>query len=575
MTRLLRPETAFFLLTLLVLQLAFRERGFYDPGSLWHIKVGELTLKHGIPQTDPFSFTFEGKPWVPQQWGAEVLMAIVHGIGGLDSLLFLFSAGLSLLFTLIFRRCLLNGMGPILAALLVGICLFVGAFHYFVRPHMFTIAFLAWTMACIIDYERGRCTIWRLVWLIPLYIVWLNLHGGVLGGTMTLGLAVGGWGIIFLLRKPNPPTPFPGKEGGGGPSPSPSGGGVGEGSLLPPTPINNWPTAFALVGIVFATFLTPLVNPHGLEMLRIWQRLLTSKVLPQIIHEHMPMDITNPLGMSVVALGTVYIVLLVGTIITWLSRNADGTKPESGAGTAASPIPVLRVSWFVPLAWFVLSFKGIRQGPLFAITAAVALADMWRYTFVHRWLVKNGDGSLAWYPEADPARLDAIQNGTRWWIIPLAVVLLGLGLQAARVQVPVIGSGWVRFNLNFVPADLTPEVKAYNDNLPPGTRIYNDVNLGGYLIYHAPNLKIFGDDRCELYGDEWLLNYVRTMELPPEELGVVFEKWRDQYGFDIVILQPNPPDAEKSKFERYLLAHPERWREVKRGKRGLIFERVK
>src|SRR5579872_379302 len=182
--RLFRPETLFFLATWLVLLLVFRERGFYDPGSLWHIKVGEIILNTGMPQTDPFSYTFEGRGWVPQQWGAEVLMAITHRIGGLDSLLMVFATLVAALYTLIFRKALQAGMGPVLAGLMVLVCLVVGAFHYFVRPHMFTIGFLAWTMISIVDYERGRCTSWRLIGLIPLYVLWTNLHGGVLGGTM-------------------------------------------------------------------------------------------------------------------------------------------------------------------------------------------------------------------------------------------------------------------------------------------------------------------------------------------------------------------------------------------------------
>src|SRR4029078_8791609 len=122
-----------------------------------------------------------------------------------------------------------------LAAVIVGGVLCVGAFHYFVRPHMFTIAFLAWTMMCVIDYERGRCTEWRLAGLIPLYVLWVNLHGGVLGGTMTLGLAVAGWGLLFSANL--------GRKGGGNDdasSPHPRGF---------VTPIKNWRTAFTLVAI--------------------------------------------------------------------------------------------------------------------------------------------------------------------------------------------------------------------------------------------------------------------------------------------------------------------------------------
>ncbi len=519
MRRLFRPETVFFLLIWLGLMVAFRDRGFYDPGALWHIKVGEIIIDRGMPQTDPFSYTFEGERWVPQQWGAEVLMALVHRAGGFDALLLCFATGVALLFTLIFRRCIQGGMGPILAGVIVGGVLAVGAFHYFVRPHMFTIAFLGWTMMRIIDYERGRTNIWGLAGLIPLYVLWLNLHGGVLGGTMTLGCAVAGWGVLFLVRRP--------------------------------TPIKNWRTAFLLVGIVGACGLTPLVNPHGMEMIRIWQKIVGSKVLPEVINEHMPMDPTSPLGLTVLALGAFYLVLIAGTLPKW---------PQ--------------VSWLIPLVWLVLSFKGIRQGPLFAVCAGVAIADLWKHTVWHRLLVKYGDGSTAWDTD-DPVRVAATRSGAIVFAAPLILVLCASVLQTQRVEVPVIGHGWARLDPNFIPSDMTVEMTAYAASVPHGTRIFNDANLGGYLIYHTPTLKIFMDDRCELYGDEWIRHYSDTLGRPPEEIGPVFEGWAAKYRFDRAIVMTNPPSQDKPRIEQYLLSVPGKWREVSRGKRAVMFERVK
>jgi hypothetical protein len=550
MKRLFRPETVFFLLTWLGLTVAFRDRGFYDPGALWHVKVGEIILDRGIPQTDPFSYTFEGQRWVPQQWGAEVLMALAHRAGGLDAMLLGFAAGVALLYTLIFRRCVQGGMGPMIAAVIVGGILCVGAFHYFVRPHMFTIAFLGWTMMCVIDYERGRCTEWRLAGLIPLYVLWVNLHGGVLGGTMTLGLAVAGWGVLFLLKKPNPPTPFPLREGGEDApadlSPSPLGGGVGEGLQ---TPIKSWRTAFLLVAIVVACGLTPFVNPHGMEMIRIWQRIVASKVLPEVVNEHMPLDPTSPLGLTVIAMGAFYILMLLGTL------------PK---------LP--RVSWLIPLVWFVLSFKGIRQGPLFAVCAAVAIADLWKHTLWHRLLVKHGDGSTAWNTE-DAALAESWRSGPLAFALPALAVALALTLQVNRVTAPVIGHGWARLDPDFIPSDMTREVTAYAASVPPGTPIFNDANLGGYLIYHAPSLKIFMDDRCELYGDDWIRDYAEAMGRPPEELGPVFEQWAATYKFERAIVMTHPPEQEKPPIEQYL-SHAPGWREVARGKRAVMYERV-
>lgn len=516
MTRLLRPESVFFLCVWLILLLAFRERGFYDPGSLWHVKVGEIILDTGMPQTDPFSYTFEGQRWVPQQWGAEVLMALTHWAGGFDTLLLAFATGIALLATLIFRRCLQGGMGWPLAALVVGGCLFVGAFHYYVRPHMFTIALMGWTMMCIVDFERGRCGLARLAWLIPLYVVWTNLHGGVLGGTLTLGLAVAGWGGLFLVNGRSP--------------------------------IPNWRTLLVLCGIVLACGLTPFVNPHGLEMLRIWQRIVGSKVLPQVVHEHMPLEPTEPLGLAVIGLGVFYLVMLAGTL------------PR---------LP--HVSWLIPLVWFALSFKGIRQAPLFAVVAAVALADLWPHTLWHRLLVKYGDGSLA------RERPPVATGGLSWIAIPALAVVLALSLQLNRIPVPVIGHGWARLDPRYVPVDLNDAVLQYAASVPPGTRIFNDANFGGYLIYHAPTLKIFMDDRCELYGDANIQYFADTLGLPPDEAGARFEAWAAAGQFDRALIRTNLPNSDKPKpsLECYLLAHPENWREVARGQRAVLFERVR
>ena len=317
------------------------------------------------------------------------------------------------------------------------------------------------------------------------------------------------------------------------------------------SPIRSWRTASLLVAIVAACGLTPFVNPHGMEMIHIWQRIVASKVLPEVVNEHMPLDPTSPLGLTVIALGAFYIFMLAGTL------------PK-----------VPRVSWLIPLVWFGLSFKGIRQGPLFAVCAGVALADLWKHTLWHRLLVKHGDGSTAWDTE-DATRVAATRSGALAFAVPALLIAMAFALQVTRVEVPVIGSGWARLDPDFIPSDMTREVTAYAASVPPGTPIFNDANLGGYLIYHAPRLKVFMDDRCELYGDDNIRFYADTMGSPPEELGVVFEQWAATYKFDRAIVMTNPPEQDKPSVERYLSGAPDRWREVARGKRAAMYERVR
>ena len=164
------------------------------------------------------------------------------------------------------------------------------------------------------------------------------------------------------------------------------------------------------------------------------------------------------------------------------------------------------------------------------------------------------------------------RSGSSWWVIPAAVVVCSLALQVSARPVPVIGSGWARLDPNFTPVDLNTYVKEYVDR--PDSRTFNDANLGGYLIYYAPHAKIFMDDRCELYGDDWIKAYSDTLGLPPDDLGREFERWREKFQFDRAFIMTNPPEKEKSSIERYLLDHPEKWREAARGKRAAIFERV-
>ena len=128
---------------------------------------------------------------------------------------------------------------------------------------MFTIALLGWTMACLVDFERGRTGVGRLATLIPLYIVWTNLHGGVLGGTMTLGLAVTGWIATWLLFSREPSL----RDEHEGDPPS-----LRSLDSRLNGPVTNRRTAMLLIAITVACLLTPLVNPFGMEMIRTWQK---------------------------------------------------------------------------------------------------------------------------------------------------------------------------------------------------------------------------------------------------------------------------------------------------------------
>ena len=502
----LRPEVGFFLLVWLGLQTHFRERAFNDPGALWHVKVGERILDSGFMERDPFTFTFAEHVWIPQQWGGELAMALAHRAGGFDTMLLGLCAMVAGLFTWIFSRAVRNGMHPALAAVVVGGAVVVSGFHFYARPHMITIVGMGLTLAWIVDTERGRCSPWRLFALIPLYAVWTNIHGGILGGVLTLGLAVAGWGGLWVLKRTD-------------------------------TTVASYRTLALFSGIVAACALTPFINPFGMEMLHTWKRIVGSSAMKEFVSEHQPLSLDNTAGQVIAGFGIFYLFLLLGTV---------PKRP--------------RVSWILPLVWFGLTLQGIRQGPLFAVLAVVAIADFWPETVWYRLLKKYGD-SLAREPEAS-------SRGWLWATGPLLAVAACFTLQYRGVEAPVVGRGWARLDRVQQPVEIAGDLRSYEASVPAGTRIFNDANLGGFVLYHAPALKIFMDDRFELYGDEWMRHYVRVVYEEPDGI----EAWADEYGFDHALVMVLP-DGDRLPLERYLSDSP-KWVVVARCDRGALFKRA-
>src|SRR5271165_2021830 len=107
------PATLIFLSLWFVLLFGGRSRFFQDPGTFWHTVVGDQILTtRGFFDTDEFTFTFAGKPWIPHQWLGECLMALVHRVDRFDSLLLVSVTVVAGLFTWLGARLIRSGLHP-------------------------------------------------------------------------------------------------------------------------------------------------------------------------------------------------------------------------------------------------------------------------------------------------------------------------------------------------------------------------------------------------------------------------------------------------------------------------------
>ena len=192
--RLFCAGAVLFLAIWLVLLIVGRTSLFRDPGTFWHVVVGRQILETGrVPQADTLSFTRAGHAWTAHQWLAEAAMALVHAAGGWDSLLLVTATLLALVYAWVGSRLLRSGLHVVPAVLVLALVLVTSTHNFHVRPLVVTIALQAWTFGLLTDVEAGRAPAGRLWWLVPVFVLWANLHGGVLGGIGTVGLAVAGW----------------------------------------------------------------------------------------------------------------------------------------------------------------------------------------------------------------------------------------------------------------------------------------------------------------------------------------------------------------------------------------------
>ena len=72
-----------------------------DPDTLWQITVGQWILDHrAVPETDVFSFTMRGQPWISTQWLAQVLFARTYALFGWSGPVVLSAAAIAATFAL-------------------------------------------------------------------------------------------------------------------------------------------------------------------------------------------------------------------------------------------------------------------------------------------------------------------------------------------------------------------------------------------------------------------------------------------------------------------------------------------
>jgi len=171
-----------------------------DGDTGWHIRTGDWILQHrAVPTVDLFSFTKQGQPWFAWEWGWDVLFSLVHSRWGLGGVAFVNVLVLGLVSALLFRLIRRVSNSDILSFLVTVVAMYSSAVHWLARPHLFSWIFILLFSHVIFSAQEGNRK--SLLWLAPLMLFWVNLHGGFFVGILLLATTAIGEFASALSRQ--------------------------------------------------------------------------------------------------------------------------------------------------------------------------------------------------------------------------------------------------------------------------------------------------------------------------------------------------------------------------------------
>ncbi len=298
----------------LSLAFVFAFRRIDDFDTWWHLATGRWIVGHGtVPAGDVLSHTVRGHPWINLEWGYEVVLYLLHAAGGPALLCLAAAAGYTSAVWLLLRLVRPH-LGVAGGSILTVAVILVIHERFAVRPEMVSFPLLLGLLS-ILDFARRRDG--RGLWLlVPLMVIWVNVHAL---------FVVGAFAILCAI--------------------------VGAPSLK-----------LALWGL--ASIASAIVNPFG------WRGVLLPAKLFTLIDKASPVfetiaEFRSPFEADVfgVAMGTYKVLLIAGTLSVLAAFVLDSRKRRTDLGG---------IAFFAGLV--VLSVVARRNAALFALGGSPLVA---------------------------------------------------------------------------------------------------------------------------------------------------------------------------------------------------------
>jgi hypothetical protein len=321
---------------------------------------GREIVANGLPQTDTIAVWTSGVGWIDQQWLAQVAFYGLVLAGGIGLALLAHVALLIAAFGGALAASRSLGASPKSAALVGMLCMFVAPWAMQLRTQSFAIPLfvaLLWLLAA-----DSRAPSRRVLLVLPLLVLWANLHGTVVLAALLVALR----GVTFAfaaLRGPDRPAGWLGRS-------------------------------LALGVLPFACL---FASPYGLALGDYYRTMLVSPLLR---------DFVNEWGASVPSLTTLGFYLVACVVVGLLLRHRS------------------RLTGFEQLALLALLAAGgsaIRSITWFALAAAIFLPLLLDGLFSERgrsrdWSILRRPAAVAALAAVAVSLVVAAARPASWWI---------------------------------------------------------------------------------------------------------------------------------------------------------------
>ncbi|MCX7915816.1 MAG: hypothetical protein N3A53_05880, partial [Verrucomicrobiae bacterium] len=168
-----------------------------DSDAAWHWRNGEWMLQHRTwMRSDPFSHTRAGEPYVSKDWLSEVALAMAGRAGGWSGVALVAAAVIAGVYAGLWRAMTRAGNHCVWAMVVVALAAWAGTAHWIARPHLATHALTTLAAWQLYQFHLGRRSSRQLAaWLLPVAVLWPNLHGAFLNLFVLLGIYLVATGI--------------------------------------------------------------------------------------------------------------------------------------------------------------------------------------------------------------------------------------------------------------------------------------------------------------------------------------------------------------------------------------------